>query len=148
MAESPYSLAASEDEQYARSKLLPVATSLLVLSVLTAYLLIGGIAVFAMRMVEAMQASTSIYNPTSFVVWMTVGLLNCLIISAGGLSMLGRRSYTFARITCLLAIVPLLGCLGFGLGIPIGIWGFRVLGDPIVRATFDTGPGPSEPTEA
>lgn len=65
-------------------------------------------------------------------------LIGCpynLLVCIGALNILRKRSYQIARITCWMAMVPVLGPCMY-LGIILGIYGLILFRKPAIRAAF------------
>lgn len=63
-------------------------------------------------------------------------LVSSVLIVIGGIQLMTLKTYMFALITTILAMLPCT-CFCFVFTLPFGIWGIIVLQDPIVKAAFD-----------
>ncbi len=138
---NPYLAASSSsdppevDRLSARLQLLPVATTLLVLSILH---IIGGLFYFVF--VYGQLASPDIdpmvtHTSTVYCMYYGITMLYALLLVSGAFSMMRRGSYMWAMTVCILALIPMFGPCYF-LAVPIGIWGILVLRRPDVRESF------------
>lgn len=122
-------------ERSARHQLLPVAITLLVLSIL--HIVFGLLYfVFAYSVssapdVDPMDTHTS----TVYSMYFGITMLYSLLLASGTFSMMRQGSYMWAMTVCILSLIPMLGPCYF-LGVPTGIWGILVLSRPAVRESF------------
>jgi hypothetical protein len=132
---SPTSDVSQKPQRSARQQLLPVAISLLVLSILH---IIFGLCYFVfVYSVSAVPDADPLAIHTSTVLAMYVGItmLYCLLLASGAFSMMRQGSYMWAMTVCILSMIPILGpCYFFG--VPVGIWGILVLRRQDVRDSF------------
>jgi hypothetical protein len=118
-----------------RHQLLPVAISLLVLSIL--HIIFG---LFYFAFVYSVSADPdadpmAVHTSTVYCVYYGITMLYCLLLASGAFSMMRQGSYMWAMTVCILSVVPILGpCYFFG--VPIGIWGILVLRRVDVRDSF------------
>lgn len=122
-------------ERSARHQLLPVAITLLVLSIL--HIIVGLFYFVFIYSVSSAPDADPVNTHTSTVYSMYYGItmLYSLLLASGALSMMRQGSYMWAMTVCILAVIPLLGPCYF-LGVPIGVWGILVLMRPAVRESF------------
>jgi hypothetical protein len=74
------------------------------------------------------------WQPLLSLLWFLGPILGIPILW-GVYLMLRLESYWYARLTCVLAMIP--GSLGVLVGLPAGIWGLRILCRPEVREAFE-----------
>jgi hypothetical protein len=67
------------------------------------------------------------------------GILLGLLITIGGFSMKGTKSYGLAMTGSVLALIPVLNCCCV-ITMPAGLWGLITLMNPDVKAAFARGP--------
>lgn len=91
---------------------------------------------YASQSMEGMDPRVARYAEAGGYVYMLVWLASCVFIVLGGLQMLRLKSWLFALLTCIAAIVPCFGCCC--IGVPFGIWGLIVLQDEKVKEAFKT----------
>lgn len=118
-----------------RGALLPVAITLIVLSVLWAFLLLCGIAFFWSRISDPDTEPETRHQFFSYMLYMLVCVAYSLMLVSGAFSMIRKGSYAWAIATSWLAMVPMLGPFYF-LGIPVGTWALVALTRPRVREAF------------
>jgi hypothetical protein len=136
MSENPYQPPATlELRPAARARLLPVAVSLLVLSLLWIFMSLFGIAFFVGQTLDPEMAEQGKAMLISYILYLGISILYSLLLCSGAFSMIRRSSYVWAVVTNCLACVPMLGPCYF-LAVPIGIWGLSILRDKEVRASF------------
>jgi hypothetical protein len=127
--------ASPKPNRSARQRLLPVAISLLVLSILH---IISGLFyfVYVYSVSAAPDADpTDTHRSIVYSMYYGITMLYCLVLVTGAFSMMRQGSYMWAMAVCILAVIPLLGpCYFFG--VPIGIWGILVLRRQDVRDSF------------
>jgi hypothetical protein len=119
----------------ARHQLLPIATTLLLFSILH---IVGGLSYFvfvysrsAAPDADPMQTHVSIV----YCMYYGITMMYCLLLMTGAFSMMRRGSYMWAMTTCILAMIPILGPC-YIVAIPVGIWGVLVLRRAEVRNSF------------
>jgi hypothetical protein len=66
--------------------------------------------------------------------WVTMCTLTGIIMILGGLAMMNLQSYTLAKTSGVIALIPVTPA--WLLGLPTGIWALAVLGRPHVKAAF------------
>ncbi len=119
----------------ARRQLLPVAITLLVLSIVH---IIGGLFyfVFVYSQLAAPDADPiGTHMSIVYCMYYGISMLYCLLLASGAFSMMRQASYMWAMTVCVLSLIPTLGPCYF-LAVPIGIWGIVVLRCPAVRDSF------------
>jgi hypothetical protein len=81
---------------------------------------------------EGKEASRVIYGGMS-----AVAALCGLVSIVGGICMKGLNVYFLAILGCVAAVIPVSGCCcGYLYSLPLGIWAFIVLFNPIVKRNF------------
>jgi|GEM_PF-2984418 ABC-type Na+ efflux pump permease subunit len=138
MEENPYASSASPEppgQFNPRDALLPVAISLMVLSLLHAFLMAIGIAYFSNAISEPDTDLETANRLRTYATYQGIILIYSLMLAAGAFFMMRQSSYMLAVVTCLLAMVPFFGPC-YVLGIPIGFWGVIVLRRRGVRESF------------
>lgn len=124
-----------ENKQMARRVLMPVALSLIVLSILHIF---GGLLYFVYMYgiishpdVEPEQKSGIIL----YCLYYSITMLYSLVLVFGAFSMMRQGSYLWAMTTCILACIPVLGpCYFFA--VPAGLFGIVILRRREVQDTF------------
>lgn len=114
---------------------MPIAISLLVVSLLWMFLCLFGIAFFVAEMLDPETSEDTKRIYTTYIMYESVSIAYALLLCTGAFSMLRRGSYVWAVVISCLGCVPLLGPC-YVLAIPIGIWSLKVLRDKDVRASF------------
>jgi len=107
----------------ARAQLLPIAITLLVLSILH---IIGGLFYFVFVYSQAAAPDAEPMGTHMSIVYCMyygISMLYCLLLVSGAFSMMRQGSYMWAMTVCILSLIPTLGPCYF-LAVPIGIWGF------------------------
>jgi serine/threonine protein kinase len=66
--------------------------------------------------------------------WVTMGTLTGIIMILGGLAMMNVQSYTLAKTSGVIALIPVTPA--WLLGLPTGIWALAMLSRPHVKAAF------------
>ena len=140
MAENPYSTPQSEEmvEQSAvtgRSRLVPPAIALLVVSIVWIFLTLFGIAYFVSAAARGDADPEIQRNFSLYAVYLAISMSYSLVLVTGAFSMLRRGSYAWSVAVNFLALVPFMGPC-YVLAIPIGIWGLAILRNPAVKASF------------
>ncbi len=118
-----------------RGSLVPVAISLIVVSVLWSFFALLGIVYFYSQISAPDADAHTRHVLTTYMLYMLVSIAYCLMLVSGAFSMIRKGSYVWAVATSCLAMVPILGPC-YVLGIPIGIWALIVLRRPQVRESF------------
>jgi predicted signal transduction protein with EAL and GGDEF domain len=118
-----------------RGSLVPVAISLIVVSVLWSFLALMGIVYFYSHISAPDADADTRHVLTTYMLYTLVSIAYCLMLVSGAFSMIRKGSYVWAVATSCLAMVPMLGPC-YVLGIPIGIWALIVLRRPDVRKSF------------
>lgn len=137
LSDNPYTSPSVDNSKPidSRVRLIPVAVSLIVVSVVWIAFALYGIVYFVAFIndpeVEASTRSTYTMSIGS----MGVSILYSLVLIFGAFSMVRRGSYVWAVATSCLAMVPILGPC-YVLAIPLGIWAFLLLRQPGVRESF------------
>ena len=129
--------AAAPTSPEGRGDLVPVAISLIVVSVLWSFLALMGIVYFYSQISDpdADADAGTRHLLTTYMLYMLVTIAYSLMLVSGAFSMIRKGSYVWAVATSCLAMVPILGPCYF-LGIPVGIWALIVLRRPQVRESF------------
>jgi hypothetical protein len=70
------------------------------------------------------------------------GIVLGLLITVGGISMKGAKSYGLAMTASVLGLIPILNCCCV-ITMPAGLWGILTLMNPDVKAAFARGPAAS-----
>ena len=139
MSDNPYNSSKVETTSPVdgRVRLIPVAVSLIVVSVLWIALALFGIVYFVALMLGPEVDADVARSLTISLGSMGVSVLYSLVLISGAFSMVRRGSYVWAVATSCLALVPIIGPC-YVLGIPIGIWALLLLRKPGVRESFRT----------
>lgn len=119
----------------ARNQLVPVAISLIVVSLIWVFLLAFGITYIYMDFSAPDASPDRRHISKLYILSMLISATYSLVLISGAFSMLRQGSYVWAVSISCLALVPLLGPCYF-LAIPIGIWALVVLRRPSVRDSF------------
>lgn len=139
MAENPYSAPQSEAGEGAavggRSRLVPVAVALLVVSIVWIFLTLFGIVYFLWAASVPDRDAEIQSQFSAYAVYLAISLAYSLVLVTGAFSMLRRGSYAWAVTVNCLALVPFMGPC-YVLAIPVGVWGLFVLRQPTVKASF------------
>jgi hypothetical protein len=139
--ENPYQAASTAsipqqtiETRSARERLLPVAISLLVVSLLHIFAVLF-YAAFIYRTIVTESDPERQQSLITYSLYFGITALFAILLIAGSFGMMRQGSYLWAMTTCILALIPFIGPCYF-LGIPIGIWGLIVLRRPSVRDSF------------
>jgi hypothetical protein len=143
MTTNPYASPADATETPAGNPLVPVAVTLLMLSVL--WMLACALVIASFRLAASNAKEPDIarmYQMNSGS--MLICLVYQFVLISGAISMLRKSSYAWSCATCWLACVPVLGPC-YVLAIPVGIWGLLVLRRSTTKALFPPTPPSGEP---
>jgi hypothetical protein len=136
---SAYGPSGNSGREYALNKVRPVAlTMLIVTGVMMALVLVGIILNFlgvGFAAANNQQAAQFMLQGTVGIISGFVGLAVGGVVIYGCMQMMKLESYGFAMAACIISMIPCISpcCVT---GIPLGIWGIMVLGDPQVKAAF------------
>ncbi len=119
----------------ARNQLVPVAISLIVVSLIWVFLSAMGMAYFYSAFSAPDADPDKRHISKIYILYMLISAAYSLLLISGAFSMLRQGSYVWAVTISCLALVPFLGPCYF-LAIPIGIWALVVLRRPSVRDSF------------
>ena len=114
--------------------------ALLIVASLCVFVMLSNVVFWGQRTMQPPREDDKIFMfnlrfPTFMVAYAGVITIYNVILMAGALSMMRRRSYAWSLTATCLAIVPVLGPC-WVLGIPYGIWGLSELRKPGVRESF------------
>lgn len=135
MSTNPYQSPHAPGPKNARSRLLPVAISLLVVSLFWVFASLFAITYFVGMLLDPEWPENLRGIYVTYIMYMSISIAYSLLLCTGAFSMIRGGSYAWATVTSCLALVPMLGPCYF-LAVPIGIWALVLLRDKSVRASF------------
>jgi hypothetical protein len=130
-------MTASPEQEAVRQQVAPVATALFLLGLVNCLLILGlGVLYYSTLAGQSPDSPESLSNRAmALLVSLALGLVSGALMIAGARMLRQMASRESAILACICAMIPPLSPT-FLIGIPIAVWGLKVLRRPEVKAAF------------